>query len=291
MKMDEIKESAIKAITFFTGVLIMAITYNLFTTKYNFVTGGVGGLSIIYKNIFKTNPVYFIYGANIVLLFISDLLLEKTITKRALLGSILYPVLISLTAPILDVWVEHVRLDNIIITIILTGCLLGIGNSLVYKAGFTTGGGDITMKLITKYGKVTEGKATLIQNVIIVLLGGITLGLANVIYSIMIIVIITTIEDKISIGISDSKMFLVHSHKNNAIRKYLVDELDTGSTILQTKGGLKKEDKEMLLVVVPTRDYYRFKEVILRIDPKAFFIVSDCYEVNGGVKRKNLPFI
>ena len=34
-----------------------------------------------------------------------------------------------------------------------------------------------------------------------------------------------------------------------------------------------------------------FKSKILEIDPTAFFVISDCYEVQGGVKRSNLPFI
>ena len=30
---------------------------------------------------------------------------------------------------------------------------------------------------------------------------------------------------------------------------------------------------------------------VLAIDKDAFFVINDCYEVNGGVKKKNLPFI
>ena len=34
-----------------------------------------------------------------------------------------------------------------------------------------------------------------------------------------------------------------------------------------------------------------FEEKVLDIDNEAFFVVSDCYEVNGGFRRKQLPFI
>ena len=47
----------------------------------------------------------------------------------------------------------------------------------------------------------------------------------------------------------------------------------------------------MIMCVVPTKDYYYFKESVLQMDPNAFFVISDCYEVSGGVKRSNLPFI
>ena len=291
MSMKEIKETVLNTLLFFLGVLLLAITYNISVVPNNFVTGGVGGLSIIYKNIFNSNPVIFIYVMDIVLLIISYIFLGKEKTYQSLVGSILYPILITLTTPITKHILPLVEIDNIIIVITLTGCLLGLGYALVYKAGFNTGGGDVIMNLMVQYLKMPEGKATLIMDVLIVLLGGITLGLENVIYSIMIIVIITTLVDKIIIGISDSKMFHIHSAKISKIREYVLKNLNTGATIFQTKGGFQKKDREMLMVVVPTRDYYRFKEEILKIDENAFYIVSDCYEVTGGVKRKNLPFI
>ena len=291
MTMKEIKDTILNTLLFFSGVLLLALTYNVFVVPNNFVTGGVGGLSIIYKNIFNSNPVIFIYGMDIILLIISWIFLGKEKTYQSLVGSILYPILITVTSPITKYIMPLVELENIIIVLILTGCLLGLGYSLVYKAGFNTGGGDVIMNLMVKYLKMPEGRATLIMDVVIVLLGGITLGLENVIYSIMIIVIITTIVDKIIIGISDSKMFHIHSSKIPEIRNYVLKNLNTGATIFQTKGGFQKKDREMLMVVVPTRDYYRFKEEILKIDENVFYVVSDCYDVTGGVKRKNLPFI
>ena len=47
----------------------------------------------------------------------------------------------------------------------------------------------------------------------------------------------------------------------------------------------------MLMVVVPNSLYYLVKETILNIDSEAFFIISDCYEVKGGVKKKRYSFI
>ena len=33
------------------------------------------------------------------------------------------------------------------------------------------------------------------------------------------------------------------------------------------------------------------KEEVLSIDPNAFIVVNDCYDVNGGVKKESLPFV
>jgi len=45
------------------------------------------------------------------------------------------------------------------------------------------------------------------------------------------------------------------------------------------------------MCVIRNIDVNHFKTKILEIDPEAFFVISDCYEVQGGVKRSNLPFI
>ena len=43
-----------------------------------------------------------------------------------------------------------------------------------------------------------------------------------------------------------------------------------------------KEKQKLLFCVIPTKEYYRLKEGIHEIDPKAFFVATDAYEVSGG---------
>ena len=49
--------------------------------------------------------------------------------------------------------------------------------------------------------------------------------------------------------------------------------------------GIKKDNKEMLMVVVSNREYHRLKELVKEIDEDAFFIISDSYEVNKNTKK------
>ena len=36
------------------------------------------------------------------------------------------------------------------------------------------------------------------------------------------------------------------------------------------------------MCIIPTKEYYVFKEGIKMIDENAFFVVTDAYEVSGG---------
>ena len=130
----------------------------------------------------------------------------------------------------------------------------------------------------------------LIMNTIIILLGVVVFGVPSLIYSLIIILISTNIVDKILIGISNSKMFMISSKKAKEIKEYAINSLNTGVTIFTTTGGYMFVKRKMLMIVVPTRLYNAFKEKILEIDNEAFIVVSDCYEVTGGQRRSNHLF-
>ena len=99
------------------------------------------------------------------------------------------------------------------------------------------------------------------------------------------------VTNKITIGISDSKLFFVYTRKIDKVRDALVKEGTTGFTIIPTLGGYSHYKGEMLMCVVDTQDYYEFKQLVLSIDKNAFFVIDDCYEVNGGTKKQHLPFL
>jgi len=280
-----------KMVFFLLGVFIISLNYNLFVRPNSFVLGGASGLSIIFNAAFGFDPVVTLYILNIVFLILCGVFLGRKETIRAIAGSILYPVFISLTIPLANVLLPYLKFNNYLIVVLICGCLYGIGTGLIFRCGYNTGGGDILVKMITKFIQIPEGKSMLICNVIIQLFNVIIFGVNKVIYSTIIIIIEATLVNRILIGISDSKMFFIYSKKYKEIQKFIIEELNTGVTIFNTEGAFFKKKREMLMVVVPTRDYYRVKDTVLKLDEDAFFVVSDCYEVDGGIKRKNLPFI
>ena len=55
-----------------------------------------------------------------------------------------------------------------------------------------------------------------------------------------------------------------------------------GVTVLDARGGYTGNHEKMIMCVIPTKEYYIFKEGIRNIDPSAFFVVTDSYEIYGG---------
>ena len=273
------------------GVFLLALNYNLFLLPNHFVIGGTTGLSIVFQDLFGWNPQVFIYITTILLIVISFLTLGFEQTSVSIVGSIMYPFFITLTEPLARFLSQYVVFDNIVLLIIVTASLYGFAYGIIYKMGFDTGGSDIAIRIVNKYFHMSEGKCSMYVQGAIILVGGFVFGINQMIYAIIILVIYTNLMDKIIIGISDSKLFFVHTKRKEEVEHFILEELHAGVTILQTQGGYTKEKTSILMCVVPNKDYYLFKEMILEMDPAAFIIINDCHEVQGGVKRRNLPFI
>ncbi len=273
------------------GIFLLALNYNLFLLPNHLVIGGTTGLSIVFETLFGWNPTTFLYLATFLLIIISLLFLGIKKTSASIIGSILYPFFVTLTKPLAECLEFYIQFDNVILLILAVGILYGIANGMIYKAGFDTGGSDIIMRILNKYCHLPEGKSAFTTQIFIILIGGFVFGINNLIYAIIILILYTNIVDKIIIGISDSKLFFIYTKKWNKVEEYILNELHTGVTILETEGGYSKTKNNLLMCVVPNKDYYLFKEVVLEIDPSAFLVINDCYEVKGGVKRKNVPFL
>ena len=221
---------------------------------------------------------------------ISFLLLGVKRTGISIVGSLIYPVFVSLTKPLAVFLSNYIVLDNMILVVLASGLLYGLGYGLVYKMGFDTGGSDIVVRILNKYFHMPEGRCALFIQGTVVLVGAFVFGVNQMIYAILILVIYTGLMDRIMIGISNSKLFFIHTKELEKVETFILHELHTGVTILDVEGGYSKKKGTILMCVVPNKDYYLFKEAILEVDPQAFFVINDCYEVHGGVKAQKLPF-
>lgn len=267
-------------INFAIGCFIIAIAYNVFVAPNDIVPGGIGGLAIILNEIFGINKALFIFLSGLFLLTVSYFILGKEKTRASILGSILFPLFVQMTTHI-NVWLD---IDNseLLLATVFGGVLYGFGAGMVFKAGFTTGGTDIINQILSKYLKISIGKSMLLSDGLIVLSSAYFFGPINFMYSVIILYIISLMSDKVILGISDSKAFYIITDKEAEIKEYILKYLNHGVTVFKAKGGLNKEKENVLMCVLPTKDYYKLKDGIHQIDEEAFFVVTDAYEVFGG---------
>lgn len=280
--LEQIKEKSKykRLFKFIIGCFLIAISYNLFLAPNDLVAGGVGGIAIILNELLGLDYSTVILLGNTILLIISLIFLGKEKTKGSILGSLVFPICVKLTSNI-GAYI-NIESSELLLAAVFGGVLYGFGAGMVFKAGYTGGGTDVISQLLNKYLKLSMGKSLLFTDGTIVLLSSFVFGTNKLLYSIIALYIISLISDRVILGISDSKAFYIVTDEEQAIKEYILKYLNHGVTVFKAKGGFAKEKQTVLMCVLPTKDYYRLKEGISEIDPDAFFVVTDAYEVFGG---------
>ena len=266
------------------GTFIVAFAFNLFFLRFNIVCFGVSGVSIVFAK-FGVNPSLFIMIANLILLVISYFFLGVEDVKNQLVGALIYPVFVEITAWITS-YIDLGSLELIIIAVI-GGALTGLGYGLIYKSGFSTGGTDVIGNLICKYSKISMGNAMMFVNIAIILFGKVVFPWKTIMYAIVVAYLISIVTDKILLGISNSKAFyiVVDKDKDDLVNDFLISLPGVGSTIIDASGGYSNANQTLIMAVVPTKMYFIVKEGLLEIDKNIFYLVCDSYEVNKKGER------
>lgn len=273
------KDKFQRCLTFLIGIFIVSITFNIFMIP-NDIVYGVGGIGVIFKKLFNITPSIVILISSILLLILSFVTLGFDKTKNSIIGSLLFPIFVELTEFI----IPYVNLGNTepLLLTIFGAALSGFGYGLIFKSGYTTGGTDILNQIVAKYFKKSIGTSMFFTDGLIIGISLFFFGMQKFMYSVVNIVIISIMTDKVILGVSQSKTFFIITDSETAVKKFIMEYLDRGVTVIEARGGYTGNYQKMIMCTIPTKEYFVFKEGIESIDPNAFFMVTDAYEVSGG---------
>lgn len=273
------KGRIVRYLQFLLGVILVACSFNIFVLP-NDIVYGVSGLGVIFYRTWGISPSIIIMTGSILLLILSFILLGFEKTKNSIVGSLIYPIFVSLTEGL----IKYVDLGNTepIVLVVFGAVLSGFGLGLIFKSGFTTGGTDILNQIVSKYFKVSIGKAMIFTDGIIIVISLFTFGWQKFIYSLINMYLISIMTDKVILGISQSKAFYIITEHETSVKKFILNHLSHGVTVLEGRGGYTGNNQKVIMCIIPTKEYFLAKEGIHEIDPNAFFLVTDAYEVYGG---------
>lgn len=162
------------------------------------------------------------------------------------------------------------------------GVISGVGIGLVLLARATTGGTDLMAVLIQK--KLRHYSVVQIMQVIdgmVVLAGLYAFGLKTGLYAVIAIYIVSKVSDALMEGMKFSKAAYIITDHYDEMAKVLMEQLNRGVTGFHAKGMYSQNEKCILYCVVSKKEIVDLKEIVAKLDAKAFVIVSDAREVLG----------
>ncbi len=282
------KHRILRLIIYFISCFMVALSYNVFLVPNNLVIGGMSGLAIVVKELIGMSTSTFLMLSTVILLLISYLLIGKKALAKNIFSAIMYPLMVTFTAPIAKF--IHIEFHSYLFMVLFAIMIYSVFLGLIYKVGYSTGGVDIINQIICHYAKTSIGQAGIYINIVIIFISMFIFGLPNSIYAIFALFVENSIVDLIVLGNSDSKLCIIKTKNYDHIEYFLENEYNIGYSILESSGGIDKKKRKTIMCVVTSREYYKFKNLILDIDSKAFFATEDCYEVLGGKSKRLINF-
>jgi len=83
------------------------------------------------------------------------------------------------------------------------------------------------------------------------------------------------------IGLSQRKAVMIISPQWKEISRQIMEKLQRGVTMVQGEGGYSGQQLHILYSVITLIELSRFKEMVRKIDPNAFVVVTETLEVMG----------
>ena len=262
------------------ALIISAICYNVLLLPMDIVSGGTGGVATILKAVLNIDPSVSLLVLAIACLIICYIFLGKETTLASTYISIIYPLYVKMTGFMVDLFI--IKKADIFVIAIFAGIISGIASGLIYKQGYNSGGFSIISQILFEKLKIPVAKTNLVMNTTIVLVASLYFGIVKAMYAIIYLYISSYVIDKVILGVSKNKAFFIVTTEADKISSYIIDVLNHGTTEFGVKGGILEKKKDVVLVVIPTKDYYKVKEGVRMIDSKAFFVATDSYEVKGA---------
>ena len=161
--------------------------------------------------------------------------------------------------------------------------LMAVSMGMILKAGATTGGVDIIVKVLRlRYRHLKTGNLYLIMDAIVVTLSGIMFhNLEIALYAAVAIFISSVVLDTVLYGKDGAKMIYIISDHPDRITDRLLEDLDIGVTSLKGEGAYSGKEKKVLMCVMRKPLAPKAQQIVKEEDPEAFMIVSDATEIFG----------
>jgi uncharacterized membrane-anchored protein YitT (DUF2179 family) len=281
------------------GSVISAIAVNVFFVPIRLTVGGVTGVAtIIYQlslSKIKLPLGLLVLVLNIPILALGIKRISRTFAWRSLIGTVVYSLVIDLTAPTMAPWFESYLnrplqngVPDPLLYCLFGGVLLGLGLGLIFRSGFTTGGTDILAIVIKRRFKtLSTGQFLLMLDASVVLVSAILYrnatepGVVLAMYSFIAMFLTTKSIDIMLEGFEYTRTAYIISDHSQAIAERIMSDLSRGVTALSGRGMYTGKQKEVLLCVLSLKQIPGLKAIVEEIDESAFIIVVEAREVLG----------
>lgn len=299
----------------FAGSVLFGLAYSWFLFPFRISPGGVAGLAQILYHFTGVTESLWMFGFNIPLFIVGYIFVGRQFGIRSFVGMFLSNLMCWVFDPnhlnLISGASEHVyniappgelpRLTvllsgssemDILLASIAGSTLLGVGLGLIFKFRGSTGGTDIPVAILKKYTGVSISAGYwMVESLIILLVASIFGEPKLMIWAYLNLFLSTKMTDLSAEGMPYVKACLIITSKPDDVRDAIFSTLNRGVTFLKAEGGYKRKEQDVIYVCVHRRQVMVLQRIVSQIDPDAFMVLHDAYDVMGyGFKKRTLSY-
>jgi len=266
------------------GVTVAALAYVIFQVPYKIAAGGIGGLSLV-VNLFTGWPVgttYFLLNIPLFVLGFFNLGRWQFLGKT-LLGVVLFSALTDLLGLLLpQVLSPWPVTDNMLLSAMYGAIVGGIGGGLIYRSGASAGGTSILGRVVQVRTGIPLSQVFLMTDGIIVAVIGVTFGWEVSLYAMLMLFLWGMAADYTLEGPSSVRSVTIVTERPDEVTIALREGVGRTVSRWQVTGGYSGAPRAMLMCTIHRPQVTATKQLILKADPKAFFVIGDAHQAVGG---------
>ncbi len=277
-------------ILFIAGI-INAFGVTVFLAPVKLYDSGISGTSMLLSQIspeFMTLSVFlimlnvplFIFGLKRqgAAFTVYSLFAVATYSVWAWLITDVLPIDVSIASPLAG--------DDLLLCALFGGLISGIGSGLTIRYGGAIDGIEVMAVVFAKKLGITVGTFVMVYNVLLyVICGFVMQSWILPLYSIVTYGAALKTIDFIVEGIDRSKGVMIITDKAEEISAALMETFESGTTMIDAKGGYSGTDKTVIYFVVNRFQISRMRGIIHTIDENAYVTINEVADVFKGPQK------
>lgn len=266
------------------GSVLYSISFDWFYVPNQIGFGGLTALGMILNYFSPAIPI----GTVVLVLNIPLFILGwKFLGGHTLVSSLFAMTATSVLVDLIAAMYTFPTMDPMLASI-FGGVTLGISLGMIFSKGATTGGTDLTARLLKiPFAWLPVGKLLMAVDLLMLLAVSIAFRSMNsAMYGMISLYISTVVMDGVLYGLDRSKVAYIVTSKPQDIAAEIDQQMDRGATFLHGEGSFSREKKLVLMCAFKQKQIVPLKALVNQLDPEAFLIVCDAHEVLGqGFRR------
>ncbi len=266
----------------FMGIALYAVGFTAFVLPEEIVMGGVSGISALFYYAFRIPAAASLWGINLLLLLIAFRGLTRQFTIRTIIGVTMMSIMIGLLQPVFEAYPVITPGKDTFMHVMIGGMMGGAGLGIVFAHNGSTGGTDIIVALLTKYFRMSFGRAMQLVDICIICSSYFLFGsMEKIVYGVAYTLVASYMCDYVINGTRQTVQFLIISKRYDAIADAVNHQMHRGVTILDGKGWYSKQSVQVVMVLARKYEAQYVFNIIKNIDPNAMVSQNFCHGVFG----------